>query len=439
MTLAAWVDEQLAGPVLVFGSPPPEGRDLDLLVRPEEEAVLAGWLRDQGFVEHGGEWVRFRDCSVESLDLVPVAQWSLPPDAVARLFDEARPIDGFRWLVRPAPRHLLVMLAQRAAESNGLLAGKKAARLERALAEDPQAWHGAAVEAPSWRATRALAALRAAHEKGRPLSHAERAAALAEGPYAAGRSPRRARARAWREVLRRRRVDPLLISFSGLDGAGKSSQATALAETLQRLGLDAEIQWTRLEWTTLWENHWLGVLAWPVRWGLRVASGARSLGRSESGGGDQTRFEAAAVRERSDLISQVWVTVVALAHAAAQRRATRRPLRRGTIVVCDRYTLDAAVQLRFLYGESRPYRFQIDLMARLSPRPARAYLVDVPAEVAYGRKAEQFSLTDLTRQAELYRVEADRLGVRRLDGGRPREELCEEVARDVWLHLRAGA
>jgi thymidylate kinase len=172
---------------------------------------------------------------------------------------------------------------------------------------------------------------------------------------------------------------------------------------------------------------------------LRVASRVPSLGSSRSDGGDQARFEPAAVRERSDLISQVWVAVVAVAHAAAQRRATRRLLGRGTIVVCDRYTLDAAVQLRFRYGETRRYRFQVDLMARLSPRPARAYLVDVTAEVAYGRKAEQFSLPELARQAELYRVEAERLGVRRLDGGRSRAELCEEVARDVWLHLRAGA
>jgi len=65
----------------------------------------------------------------------------------------------------------------------------------------------------------------------------------------------------------------------------------------------------------------------------------------------------------------------------------------------------------------------------------RAYLIDVPAEVAYARRAEQYSLEELARQAELYRAEAERLGVRRLDGSRPREELCEEIARDVWLCL----
>jgi thymidylate kinase len=435
VTLAARVDEQLARPVLVFGSLPPEGRDLDLLVRPEEEVALVRWLRDEGFVERGGEWVRFRGCNVESLDVVPIDAWGLPADAIRRLFDEARPIDGFRRLVRPAPRHVIVMLAQRVAEGNGRLVGKKAARLERALAEDVDAWAGAEAEAPSWRASRALAAFRAAHTTGRRLSRAERAAALAEGPYAAGRSVRRARARAWREVVRRRRRKPLVISFSGLDGAGKSSQVTALLATLDRLGFDAERRWVRLEWTTLWESPWLGALGWPARSGLRLVSRLRRVGRSAPVGGAAERLEPAVLRERSNLISHVWVTIVALAHAAAQRRAATADVKRDRMVICDRYTLDAAVQLRFRYGESHGYRFQIGLLTRLSPRPVRAYLIDVPAEVAYARRAEQYSLGELARQAELYRAEAERLGVRRLDGSRPREELSEEIARDVWRGL----
>ena len=425
--------------MLVFGSPPPEGRDLDLLVRPDEEAALKRWLREEGFVEHGGEWVRFRNCSVESLDVVPAAAWGLPDDALDRLFAEARPIDGFRRLVRPAPRHLVVMLAQRAVEGDGRLEGKKAARLERALAEDEDAWAGAEAEAPSWRAARALAALRAAHANGCRIPLPERAAALAEGPYAAGRSPRRARARAWREALRRRRHEPVVISFSGLDGAGKSSQVIALLEILERLGFEAERQWMRLEWTTLWENRWLGVLGWPARAGARLVSRARSLRlrrRSVEGGGGPKPLEPAVLRERSNLLSNVWVTIVALAHAAAQRRVTREALKRGKIVVCDRYTLDAAVQLRFHYGDSHAYRSQIRLLARLSPRPLRAYFVDVPAEVAYARRVDDYSLDELTRQAALYRAEAEHLGVRRLDGRRSREELCEEIARDVWGALR---
>ena len=149
-------------------------------------------------------------------------------------------------------------------------------------------------------------------------------------------------------------------------------------------------------------------------------------------------LEPSAVRERSNVISQVWVAIVAFAHGQAQRRETREHLRGGKVVLCDRYTLDTAVHLRFRYGQQRNYAFQIGLVQRLSPRPLAAYLLDVPAATAHARKAEQYSLRDLERQADLYRQEHARLNVRRLDGELPREELCSEIATEVWRTLRRG-
>src|SRR5947207_2177494 len=50
MGMAESIDRLVGAPVLVFGSPPPGGRDLDLLARPDEERVLAEWLAGQGFL-----------------------------------------------------------------------------------------------------------------------------------------------------------------------------------------------------------------------------------------------------------------------------------------------------------------------------------------------------------------------------------------------------
>jgi thymidylate kinase len=270
------------------------------------------------------------------------------------------------------------------------------------------------------------------------MTRAERSAALAEAVYATGRTRFRARVRARIAVSRRHRTNGRLVSFSGLDGAGKSSQAEALQQTLERLGFDVAVQWTRLEWTTLWENRWLGVLGWPARATLALLSRLRrTAGASAARAGEAARpLEPSALRERSALISHVWVAIVALAHAAAQRRETRGHLRAGKIVICDRYTLDTAVHLRFRYGERRNYRFQTGLVDRLSPRPIATYLLDVPATTAHARKAEQYSLKDLERQAILYGEEWSRLRVRRLDGELPRAQLCAEIATEVWRALR---
>jgi thymidylate kinase len=433
MPLAESIDRLLRAPVLVFGSLPPAGRDLDLLARRDEQEALSAWLEREGFLERGGEWVRFHDCGVESLDLVPASAWGLLGAAASELFDEALPISGFERLVRPAPRHVLLILARRLSEGTGQMPYKHRKRIADALSEDTAAWEGARASAAHWQVDRALGALDRAYHSGRGISRVDRASALAEWPFGQGRTRARALVRGWLEAVRaERRRRGQLITFSGLDGAGKSSQAEALRDALEQLGWETTMQWVRLEWTTLWENRWLGILGWPARTVLGLM--ARAPG--SSGGGDAApALTPTAVRERSGLVANVWVTVVALAHASAQRREVRTHLRRGGAVICDRYTLDAAAHLRFRYGERRPFRLQIRLLERLSPRPLRAYFVDVPAETAYARKAEQYSLKDLTRQAQLYREEAPRLNVKTVDGERRREDLCAEIAEDVWRAL----
>lgn len=438
--LARNVDDVVSGDLLVVGSPPPEGRDFDVVARPEEHAQLAAWLASSGFANEHDEWVRFRDCTVEAIDLLPATGFGLDDAATEELFGQAHRLAQFRHLVRVASHHRLLMLARWAAE-DGTLSEKRRARIAGVLDEDPEAWRNAESRAAAWHATSALAAVRRAYDTGGPLTRAEHAAALAESIYAAGRTPSRARVRAWLAVIPKRRANGKVVSFSGLDGAGKSSQIEGLQRTLELLGFDVAVQWTRLEWTTLWENPWLGVLGWPARKTLGLASRMRNQRRgaaAREGGTAAPPLQPSAVRERSNVISQVWVAIVAFAHGQAQRRETREHLSSGKIVLCDRYTLDTAVHLRFRYGQQRNYGFQIGLVQRLSPRPLAAYLLDVPAATAHTRKAEQYSLQDLERQADLYRQEHARLNVRRLDGELPREELCSEIATEVWRALRRG-
>jgi hypothetical protein len=75
------------------------------------------------------------------------------------------------------------------------------------------------------------------------------------------------------------------------------------------------------------------------------------------------------------------------------------------------------------------------MVRMLSPRPVRSFWMAVPPATALERKAEQYNLDQLTLQNRLYEEEHARLGARRLDGTRPREELCDEIAREVWSAL----
>src|SRR5438874_2499128 len=156
MTVATLIDDALDERVIVFGSLPPQGRDLDLLARPQEAKSLTAFLRRTGFVERAGEWVWFHDCTADSLDLVSTEELGLPEDELHSLFTEGREISGFRRLVRPAPWHVLLLVAQRVAVEGKVLSAKRRRRIECALEEEPDSWTIADQRAAAWNASTAL-------------------------------------------------------------------------------------------------------------------------------------------------------------------------------------------------------------------------------------------------------------------------------------------
>jgi thymidylate kinase len=435
------VESLVDGRVLVIGSLPPDGRDLDLLVRPVELEALTSGLRAHGFRQKGKQFARFRGCTVDSIDLHPAEKWGLGGREAEALFAEARPLEGMGHVVRPAPHHALLILARRfVLWQGGRLDEKRKARARAAVEESPQAWAVASERVAHWRAREALAGLEAAYREGVPMSRSHHARAVSELTSGVGGD---GRGRVWNRPRLRtllREAPRRLVSISGLDGAGKSTQAAALVRSLDRLGIEATTVWTRLEWTTLWENRSLEAIARPAK---------ATLGLIHQGkrGGDTNMSRAArdrptsrsvdpgrSIRQGSAIVTHLWVTIVALFHAAAQRRAVQPHLARGKLVVCDRYTLDAAAHLRHRYGPERRFRFQVWLIDFLSPRPLCSFFLDVAPETAYGRKKE-LTPGDLTRLAKLYRAECSTLRARQLDGESTPEHLCAEIASDVWRRV----
>jgi thymidylate kinase len=344
----------------------------------------------------------------------------LDPGALDDLYADALPIEGYEHLVRPAPHHQLLILARRVAGADGRLDEKRRRRVDAALAADPRAWQGARAAASGWHSGELLDALERVHADGSAMPRSVRLRAM--GPSGAvGR-------------LRDRHRRGFVVSLSGLDGAGKSTQAEALRDALEALDLDAEIVWS-----SLIAQGSLGWLAKPVKKVIGLVRPSAKVGD----GPDETWSETAPthkpdagtmLRRQSKLITAIWTTLACISIGWWQLRQTRPRIRRGTVVICDRYTLDTKVHLRYEYGD-RPFRFQVGLVKLMSPRPRRAFLVEVSAETAHARKGE-YELHQVQRRAELYREEADRMGVERIDGERPREDICAEIGRSVWLATR---
>lgn len=434
----AHIDAVIKDRVLVYGSLPPAGGDLDLLVRPAELEAIRLALGNEGFVPARNVLVRFRLSRCEMVELTPADSWELPSDELEALFAEARPLEGMRRLVRPSPHHALLIQARKALRRQ--IAQKKLlSRSEAAVAEDPNAWLIAAARAPAWRAQRAIALLKDANERGGQAWLVERWLALVEQHGRLDGKTALALAKvAGTRLPKVRRT--YIVAFSGLDGSGKSSQARLLRDALSAAGQD-----TVVIWAGIGRNRSLARIKAPVKRVLRLLPRVGPLrevaerARPRPDGKSISLAEPGRVDRHHgfwfNLVTQVWLTVMALTSTYTLRKVLLRSFGRGRVIIFDRYTLDSAVRLRHWYGDSRVIRLVVRLIHLLVKRPIKAYYLDVPAQVAYARKPE-WELDDLQRREALYNEEYARLGIRRLDGTRAADELCGEIAADVWRALR---
>jgi hypothetical protein len=84
--LVGLVDALASDRLVVFGSLPPEGRDLDLLVPAGARPGLEAGLAEAGFLARPPHWARFRDCTADAVELHDLDAWGLPPGERDDLF-----------------------------------------------------------------------------------------------------------------------------------------------------------------------------------------------------------------------------------------------------------------------------------------------------------------------------------------------------------------
>ena len=383
--MPAWelVDASATGPAVVLGSLPPGGRDLD--VAAAETSPIAEALRAAGYVTRGhGEWARFAAGDVDLVDLL--AGWPHLDEILA----EAELLPGCRRLARPAPHHALLVLAQQLA-ATGAYPAKRVPRME-------------AARGGAQRARALAAAWGVADELERVLSGAP-----------VERRPR----------VRPRR--PRVVALSGIDGAGKSTQARLLAAALEQLGYDVEIVWQPLGASSA-----LDAVVAPLKRALHLLPSLRPPAASVDTG--LVPNVGTVLRQRSGLAHRAWTTVIATANGLAHARAALAAAAAGRVLVFDRYVLDSRVRLRFLYGDGRAYRVQDQVVRRLSPRPRAAFVLDVSPAESLARKDDRWSPGDLERLVRLYDELDDGDGVH-LAGTRAADDLAAEIAQAVWLRL----
>jgi dTMP kinase len=202
-------------------------------------------------------------------------------------------------------------------------------------------------------------------------------------------------------------VTGLLITLEGIEGSGKSTQATRLRDTLIQDGI-------------------------PV-----------SLTREPGGSPLAERIRELILRAGEEPLAPGAELLLFLAARAQHVARTIRPaLERGEVVVCDRFT-DATIAYQ---GGGRtipePFLTSLNDWATGGLRPARTYLLDVPVDIGLERARKRTGAPDRfeteskaffeavrARYLDLARREPERMMV--LRGTDPEDTLAHRIKEDV--------
>lgn len=205
----------------------------------------------------------------------------------------------------------------------------------------------------------------------------------------------------------------MLVSFSGIDGAGKSTQIESLRESLHDAGL-------RVQLITFWDD--VARLK-----GIRVGVGHRVFKGDKGVGTPEAPIERRDKNVRSPLMT-VFRMGLYLIDAISLRIIGMNAMKSDAdVVIFDRYIYDEAANLDLKSITARTYLRGI---MKLVPKPEVGFVLDADPDQARARKPE-YPLEFLRSNRNSYLQLSDFLGGITVIPPMPLEEAKAEVARQV--------
>ena len=203
----------------------------------------------------------------------------------------------------------------------------------------------------------------------------------------------------------------MVVSISGLDGSGKTRQAEALCKVLEIADIAHSYYWSRIGCSPLTN--------FVSRMAARFGKGERNTKDISSVADDGFQRDLSGW---PGPLQALWAWFMVVDLVGRYTYKVRLPLLRGKfglgkVVVCDRYALDAAVEINMRLPQSGwAVRLAVKFLKVLSPKPRVAYMLDVPEEIAQERHNLPISLEELRQYREGFLKLADEFGAKIQNG-----------------------
>lgn len=217
----------------------------------------------------------------------------------------------------------------------------------------------------------------------------------------------------------------VLICFTGIDGAGKTTLSKALVEVLKKRGINCKYVYGRFQ----------PFISKPL-----ILIGKKLFLKESNVFNDYNTYlnKKRLIIKKFKFLFLIYWCIILLDYCLQLIFKIRIPLILGKIIICDRYVYDTvindfAIDMNYSIDKVKSL---IKKLLHIAPKPTLTFLIDVPEEIAFHRKDDIPSIELLKEIRKIYLEVGKEERMIFLDGNKPKFEIQQDIVKIVWRLLR---